>query len=261
MRRSRKWLSNCGYAVSIHAPWEGCDHVGRYSKLSDDSFNSRTLGRVRHHLLIEVSLGYWFQFTHPGKGATMLSRHTSPTNSCFNSRTLGRVRRLPIKAFTQIYDVSIHAPWEGCDDRVFSVNFDGSEFQFTHPGKGATYPSLTKVGGKGRFNSRTLGRVRPHPRRSFDVTSEFQFTHPGKGATRFSGVSPLGILSFNSRTLGRVRLKLRSEEEFIREFQFTHPGKGATASAPPCALPAERFNSRTLGRVRRSRVYLAPTPT
>ena len=35
------------------------------------------------------------------------------------------------------------------------------EFQFTHPGKGATYPAPVGYDIDGSFNSRTLGRVRP----------------------------------------------------------------------------------------------------
>ena len=59
------------------------------------SFNSRTLGRVRLDGESLVVLACRFQFTHPGKGATK-----SPY--C--------VRTLP--------QVSIHAPWEGCDQRM-----------------------------------------------------------------------------------------------------------------------------------------------
>ena len=36
--------------VSIHAPWEGCDHVSVSSPRQRQRFNSRTLGRVRHGL-------------------------------------------------------------------------------------------------------------------------------------------------------------------------------------------------------------------
>ena len=56
-----------------------------------------------------------FQFTHPGKGAT----EDWESEWC-------RV------------DVSIHAPWEGCDASVIAQNKFIDEFQFTHPGKGAT---------------------------------------------------------------------------------------------------------------------------
>ena len=79
--------------VSIHAPWEGCDHVSVSSPRQRQRFNSRTLGRVRRRLCVYISplrrfnsrtLGRvrphrgglckyctWFQFTHPGKGATV----------------------------------------------------------------------------------------------------------------------------------------------------------------------------------------------
>ena len=34
--------------------------------------------------------------------------------------------------------VSIHAPWEGCDSSTVKSISSLREFQFTHPGKGAT---------------------------------------------------------------------------------------------------------------------------
>ena len=125
--------------VSIHAPREGCDWIvslvsvltvlfqfthpgrgatGRYSKLSDD--------RVK------------FQFTHPGRGATAC-KSTAPSDQA----------------------VSIHAPREGCDYKAsrethqltrFNSRTPGGVrlersarrsfapvFQFTHPGRGATW--------------------------------------------------------------------------------------------------------------------------
>ena len=85
-------------AVSIHAPWEGCDRRRSRRSSIDASFNSRTLGRVRQfvsHISISESM---FQFTHPGKGAT------------------------PVDGYEHISaKVSIHAPWEGCDLRLSSV--------------------------------------------------------------------------------------------------------------------------------------------
>ena len=122
--------------VSIHAPWEGCDNQGRQRGRSPRSFNSRTLGRVRPGILSSV-----------------------PSSRRFNSRTLGRVRRSLI--ITQMGDrcVSIHAPWEGCDQkpiwRSYRVRvsihapWEGCDRQF-----GST--SYVRFG----FNSRTLGRVR-----------------------------------------------------------------------------------------------------
>ena len=82
-------------------------------------------------------------------------------------------------------------------------------FQFTHPGKGATPNDYLHSAIKEGFNSRTLGRVRHDKYYIGNSSFGFQFTHPGKGAT---AASPYTI----------------SEEVF----QFTHPGKGATPCTP-----------------------------
>ena len=101
-----------------------------------------------------------FQFTHSGRGATTSER------------------RLSAQRF-----VSIHAPREGCDGililssefiKRFNSRTPGGvrlsapelfyfdiQFQFTHPGRGATRTGLSSL-----FEMRT-----------------FQFTHPGRGAT------------------------------------------------------------------------------
>ena len=147
------------------------------------------------------------------------------------------------------------------------------EFQFTHPGKGATRSILRISRSVISFNSRTLGRVR---RLSSPCTA-------------------VSLLGFNSRTLGRVRrptAKGRRDRALVSihapwegcdyaflnqmpsacMFQFTHPGKGATLSflrslySTPVSIHApwegcdaltstsskatSCFNSRTLGRVR-----------
>ena len=80
-----------------------------------------------------------FQFTHPGKGATLLfgggvqcvevSIH-APWEGCDQ----GRNRYTEEEA-----KVSIHAPWEGCDEIYQALKERLQEFQFTHPGKGATH--------------------------------------------------------------------------------------------------------------------------
>ena len=148
-----------------------------------NSFNSRTLGRVR-------------------QGSTSPCMAVSQR---FNSRTLGRVRLQHAITFQLLVGVSIHAPWEGCDHGGLVLVNELTRFQFTHPGKGAT--QLSFIGdiarlfqfthpGKGAtpcescthhsdtsFNSRTLGRVRPIREYTYDAGDMFQFTHPGKGAT------------------------------------------------------------------------------
>ena len=147
--------------VSIHAPWEGCDQHLFYCEDRTDSFNSRTLGRVRPLSSVTFICASMFQFTHPGKGATVhlikpntyidVSIH-APWEGCdrsevshlpivgsFNSRTLGRVRLVGVFIVSFRYFVSIHAPWEGCDSPLYLPLRRTKRFQFTHPGKGATH--------------------------------------------------------------------------------------------------------------------------
>ena len=209
-------------------PGKGATGTLPWTQASIDGFNSRTLGRVRQMPPLEVQLmqafqfthpgkgatangapsrqGWMFQFTHPGKGATLSSylrrkasqvsihapwegcdrgaSSVAPSAGCFNSRTLGRVRRTTGKTQKLFNSVSIHAPWEGCDLHgvLHLVRFLS-------------------------FNSRTLGRVR----RALSLNLFLKHN------------------SFNSRTLGRVRLAWRTAFSAFSEFQFTHPGKGATA--------------------------------
>ena len=126
-------------------PGKGATQAGKSQQTEIESFNSRTLGRVR---LVSISSRRFtmkfqfthpgkgatsfagesppippkFQFTHPGKGATLGRNKTSRRHWGFNSRTLGRVRR------GNVLNISLH-----------------QLFQFTHPGKGATVIEVAKV--------------------------------------------------------------------------------------------------------------------
>ena len=171
------------YFVSIHAPREGCDVA----------LTAPTDRQVK------------FQFTHPGRGAT-------PFGLIFNRSKY----------------VSIHAPREGCDSvldtsRRFPGGFNSRtpggvrqrcnpsalwllEFQFTHPGRGATPDKPYLIASRGvsihapregcdRLAPPTtlvISKVSIHaPREGCDILllvkqilrSMFQFTHPGRGAT------------------------------------------------------------------------------
>ena len=157
---------------------------------------------------------------------------------------------MPTGGKLEFRTVSIHAPREGCDtDYHMSVD-QRVKFQFTHPGRGATFLMEDIKQGK-----------------------EFQFTHPGRGATVYSGADgremrvsihapregcdprpsscPCRRRSFNSRTPGGVRRRTQNIRYFPMQFQFTHPGMGATMLL--ISIPSEfaRFNSRTPGGVRR----------
>ena len=56
--------------------------------------------------------------------------------------------------------VSIHAPREGCDIFKSATAYDVLKFQFTHPGRGATWMEMSILGTPPCFNSRTPGGVR-----------------------------------------------------------------------------------------------------
>ena len=57
--------------------------------------------------------------------------------------------------------VSIHAPWEGCDDFVFFGCSDPPAVSIHAPWEGCDVNKLLRM----------------------DIIKAFQFTHPGKGAT------------------------------------------------------------------------------
>ena len=129
---------NLSVAVSIHAPREGCDAKRFYKWLFPRGF----------------------QFTHPGRGATLVLIRPLMLTFSFNSRTPGGVRRQQLEMCMQLLQVSIHAPREGCDasktesGSITPVSIHApregcdfkarhrwrgrEEFQFTHPGRGAT---------------------------------------------------------------------------------------------------------------------------
>ena len=145
-------------------------------------------------------------------------------------------------------------------------------FQFTHPGKGATAPPTACALSRSRFNSRTLGRVRPSLPHSFFYPHWFQFTHPGKGATqggrckhrhhasfnsrtlgrvrRSGGYRHRGVASFNSRTLGRVRLLAGALHWSDAGVSIHAPWEGCDLGLDANNELDKSFNSRTLGRVR-----------
>ena len=101
-------------SISIHAPREGCD-ASNYLQEALEKFQS----------------------THPVRGATWswadhslvaaISIH-APREGCDQEAHAHRV----------VIRISIHAPREGCDSAIFCGGSSGSEFQSTHPVRGAT---------------------------------------------------------------------------------------------------------------------------
>ena len=208
-------------------PGRGATKLGKLRLYGRCGFNSRTPGGVRRHRIHNVNyLGSGFNSRTPGGvrldiswASLPVSRFNSRTPGgvrhqgtyyrpfvvSFNSRTPGGVRRLDITERLITRHVSIHAPREGCDSQdTPKTSRTNNTFQFTHPGRGATYL-------RGRHHC-------PH---------RFQFTHPGRGATGEIVFSPFRMpvsihapregcdifrissfllkSSFNSRTPGGVR--------------------------------------------------------
>ena len=190
-----------------------------------------------------------FQFTHPGRGATLMyntigydydvSIH-APREGCDQK----------VEPYNGRFGVSIHAPREGCDQVAASLASSSEWFQFTHPGRGATVDEA--------FTPMRIAVSIHAPREGCDLTAR--------------GLSSMR-LRFNSRTPGGVRRKRRwrghllavvsihapregcdfqgcSSLEEMRMFQFTHPGRGATRASVTPLRSSTSFNSRTPGGVR-----------
>ena len=98
------------------------------------------------------------------------------------------------------YNVSIHAPREGCDRAGYSP---------------ADYMSS--------FNSRTPGGVRLQAFGCDKIFSEFQFTHPGRGAT---------LEGLPSRSLLHVSIHAPREGCDILQFKQARQKKGFNSRTP-----------------------------
>jgi len=125
-------------AVSIHAPREGCDLriVDRQESI-DVSIHAPREGCDPYAVVLSR---LWDVSIHaPREGCDNTTAGSQPDRQGFNSRTPGGVRRICKGLRLRLALVSIHAPREGCDRLSIHVPL-GVEFQFTHPGRGATPP-------------------------------------------------------------------------------------------------------------------------
>ena len=134
-----------------------------------------------------------------------------------------------------------------------------AEFQFTHPGRGATEWDEAELKDWGLFQFTHPGRGATRCNPSALWLLEFQFTHPGRGATVllifiFDGVLvsihapregcdcivnflPLLFVGFQFTHPGRGATTRRLPALYACPgFQFTHPGRGATSPFEQCSL-------------------------
>ena len=147
-------------------------------------------------------------------------------------------------------------------------------FQFTHPGRGATFTDVALVLSKAKFQF-------THPGRGATFVGSmlrsppwtFQFTHPGRGATRgtparassfdgFNSRTPGGVrpglqlgaiqdaVSFNSRTPGGVRRIATRQRHQHQSVSIHAPREGCDGAWRTLQNTTTCFNSRTPGGVR-----------
>ena len=184
-------LGDVEVAVSIHAPREGCDDVPPV----DDVDFPVSIHAPREGCDGIVSL-------HDAQ--IQVSIH-APREGCDTSS---------VANYLGLELVSIHAPREGCDARILSDEIPAYEFQFTHPGRGATpkdyftgiVPSVSihapREGCDDIDDTPLIGErlVSIHaPREGCDVT-------PDDTSYRYR--------SFNSRTPGGVRRCVRGSDHW-----------------------------------------------
>ena len=185
----------------------------------------------------------------PWEGCDNLLRFLSSSGLRFNSRTLGRVRLHVAYEDPDLTYVSIHAPWEGCDASTLAQNKFIDEFQFTHPGKGATSGHKPTDSRQRGFNSRTLGRVRRVSSSLTAIPRAFQFTHPGKGATvGLVDDEVCYLVSIHAPWEGCDSFTLQRYNKFVVSIHA--PWEGCDSRQRSLRELSRGFNSRTLGRVR-----------
>ena len=171
-----------------------------------------------------------FQFTHPGRGAT--SDHFSlPARVAVSIHAPREGCDHNCQPTDTASIVSIHAPREGCDLRDWgTINLE-AQFQFTHPGRGAT-PSKEILEQNYQFQFTHPGRGATSGKSLVIADIVFQFTHPGRGATILLDLlGQLWTVSIHAPREGCDTIAIDRFRDWS-VFQFTHPGRGATHLRP-----------------------------
>ena len=86
--------------------------------------------------------------------------------------------------------MSIHAPREGCDFSDSADKATETQFQFTHPGRGATSLLLSQIDLDSCFNSRTPGGVRLKQGSLSDIYRAVSIHAPREGCDILSADYP-----------------------------------------------------------------------
>ncbi len=152
--------------------------------------------------------------------------------------------------------ISIHAPREGCDRYDLATTACATQFQSTHPARGATAAGQSSRRYFFNFNPRTPRGVRRYAEGRRDRPARFQSTHPARGATvQMPRYTTSPVISIHAPREGCDSAFLRVYF-LIHEFQSTHPARGATLEGGNRRRNILYFNPRTPRGVR----HFARTP-
>ena len=176
-------ITVCVSVISIHAPHAGCDQNGQCRIHPRVRFQSTHPMRGATHCAYVLDVLYTqFQSTHPMRGATgytadqfpqVAFQSTHPMRGAtrgfkvplgiavdFNPRTPCGVRLEILAAVLILTGISIHAPHAGCDGGPEGGRRKESQFQSTHPMRGATTYLSSLWARNSHFNPRTPCGVR-----------------------------------------------------------------------------------------------------
>ena len=118
------------------------------------------------------------------RGVRRMASYCSSCHFHFNPRTPRGVRLDQSLSDSSQCQISIHAPREGCDFILTSSLPILSQFQSTHPARGATSPLHSTGRPSPYFNPRTPRGVRLLQTQERVLHNRiFQSTHPARGAT------------------------------------------------------------------------------
>ena len=125
--------------ISIHAPREGCDTINQLRMAFQIQFQSThpARGATSNDKRLEAD-ELLFQSTHPARGATACATLCRYVQARFQSTHPARGATNATDDEVFGYQISIHAPREGCDRRDMSTYSGSTLFQSTHPARGAT---------------------------------------------------------------------------------------------------------------------------
>ena len=129
-------LVPCLVRVSIHAPREGCDCIKSCQRIGNKvSIHAPREGCDWRSRAVDAL--YAVSIHAPREGCDPFVSLSILTTLCFNSRTPGGVRRIGRRSCRQFSCFNSRTPGgvrPVCGEQLLSI----LEFQFTHPGRGAT---------------------------------------------------------------------------------------------------------------------------